>query len=365
MTRPIVAGGIRGQLGVRGVVVAGVLLVLAAVTFSQVSRYFLTPDNLLTLLTSISITGIVALPATFLIRAGQVDLSVGALAATSGVLLADFTADLGTPGGVLVAVLAGLVSGSIIGVLVCVLGVNSLAATFAAMALLRGIAYLLPGGLAVTAPNFSALSAVTPVFSLTVPVIIFLGLLALALLLHLFTPLTAVLSPLPAPHPASGALRLGLQDRPLDTGPHSDDDPGAAQQHRAARRHTRALIGMFIASGVAAALVGMILTSQLGTGLPAAAGGLELTVLTAVVLGGGSLAGGRGSIAGTLLALLVLSTVDNGLALVNISSYAQQVLHGALLVIALVADRVFVVIRARRERRAGADSAETADATTP
>lgn len=342
------AGG--RTLSLRSVLVFLVLLLISGTVFSAVSPYFLTSDNLITLITSISVTGIVALPATFLIRAGQVDLSVGALAATSGVLLAGFAPDLGNVGAVLVAVVAGLLSGALIGVLVCVLGVNSLAATFAAMALLRGIAYLLPGGLAVTAPNFSALSATTPVLSLTVPVLIFVGLVVAAFLTQALTGLTRTLSPLPSAPLGSGILRLGLQDRPLDAVTADEESGGSDRQQRAARNHTRALIGTFVASGVAAALVGMILTSQLGTGLPAAAGGLELTVLTAVVLGGGSLAGGRGSVAGTLLALVVLSTVDNGLALVNISSYAQQVLHGALLVIALVADRVFAVLGARRAR---------------
>lgn len=353
MTQTLVVTSPRGLPRIiRTALVFLVLLAVVGAVFSAVSPYFLTSDNLVTLITSISVTGIVALPATFLIRAGQVDLSVGALAATSGVLLAGFAPDLGNVGAVLVAVIAGLLSGAIIGVLVCVLGVNSLAATFAAMALLRGIAYLLPGGLAVTAPNFSTLSATTSVFALSVPVLIFVGLLLAAVLVQAFTGLSQILSPRPSPVGRSGILGLGLQDRPLDAGPDDGESAGSAEQRRAARRHTRALIGMFVASGAAAALVGMILTSQLGTGLPAAAGGLELTVLTAVVLGGGSLAGGRGSVTGTLLALLVLSTVDNGLALVNISSYAQQVLHGALLVIALVADRVFVVLSARRRRRA-------------
>ena len=77
------------------------------------------------------------------------------------------------------------------------------------------------------------------------------------------------------------------------------------------------------------------MASQLGAGLPTAAIGLELTVVTAVLLGGGRLAGGSGSVAGTLLALLVMSIVDNGLALANVTPYAGQVLSAALLIIAL------------------------------
>ena len=83
----------------------------------------------------------------------------------------------------------------------------------------------------------------------------------------------------------------------------------------------------------------MIRTSQLGTGLPTAAIGVELTVVTSVLLGGGRLAGGRGSVVGTLIALLMISVVDNGLSLTNVTAYANQVFHAVLLIIALVIDR--------------------------
>lgn len=99
------------------------------------------------------------------------------------------------------------------------------------------------------------------------------------------------------------------------------------------------MIGLFVASGLAAALVGLIRTSQLGTGLPTAAIGTEITVLTSVLLGGGRLAGGRGSVVGTVLALLVISVIDNGLSLTNVTAYAGQVFHALLLIIALVIDR--------------------------
>jgi len=87
------------------------------------------------------------------------------------------------------------------------------------------------------------------------------------------------------------------------------------------------------------ALIGLTRTSQLSTGLIAAAIGLEITVVTAVLLGGGRLAGGRGSVVGTVLALLVMSVVDNGLSLTNVTPYVEQVLHAFLLVVALVIDQ--------------------------
>ena len=104
------------------------------------------------------------------------------------------------------------------------------------------------------------------------------------------------------------------------------------------QRERRWVITLFVISGLAAALTGLIRTSQLGTGLPTAAIGIELTVVTAVLLGGGRLVGGRGSVVGTLLALLMISTIDNGLSLANVTPYAGQVFHAALLLLALVID---------------------------
>lgn len=104
-------------------------------------------------------------------------------------------------------------------------------------------------------------------------------------------------------------------------------------------RERRWVVALFVASGLAASLVGLVRTSQLGTGLPTAAIGVEITVITAVLLGGGRLAGGRGSVAGTLLTLLVISVIDDGLSLTNVTAYVGQVFHAGLLIVALVIDR--------------------------
>lgn len=348
MTRPVAPLPVtRGPLGALGWGLLAVLLATAVLTFSRLSPYFLTADNLLSLLDTLAVAGILAVPATFLIRAGQVDLSSGAVAALAGVLLASLAPEWGIGGAVVAVVVGGMLVGAVNGLLVAGLGVNSLAATFAGMSLLRGIAYLLPGGLAVTLPGFSALGTAEPVWSIPVPVLIFLGLTVAGVALQVATPLPQLLSPLPVPPRRRGRRSTALApDHPLD--PPLVTPSGLAPTERARRGHRWALVGSFVLSGSAAALVGMILASQLGTGLPAAGTGLEVTVVTAVLLGGGSLSGGRGTVAGTVLALLLLSMLDNGLALVNISSYAQQVLHGALLVVALVADRGHAVWLSRR-----------------
>lgn len=293
--------------------------VLAFAMFSFSLPYFLSVDNLLNLLNEVALAGILAMPATFLIMSGQVDLSVGAAAAFIGIVLAGTAPELGLLVAVLLAVGTGLLIGLVNGILVTIGGVDSLATTFASMALLRGLAYLVPSGLAIALPGFRSLGNTRPFLGIALPTLIFGAVVLIA----------AALS-------QSAAGRRSRETGLLPP-------PERLDGHR----ERRWVIGLFVISGLAAALVGMIRTSQLGTGLPTAAIGIELTVVTAVLLGGGRLAGGRGSVAGTLLALLMISIIDNGLSLANVTAYAGQVFHAALLVVALVIDRPYRHVRNR------------------
>ena len=125
-----------------------VIAVLAFVMFSYSIPYYFTVDNLINLLNEVALAGIVAMPATFLIMSGQVDLSVGATAAFVGIVLAATAPESGPLTAVLLAVGTGLLIGLVNGLLVTAGGVPSIAATFASMALVRGLAYLVPSGLA-------------------------------------------------------------------------------------------------------------------------------------------------------------------------------------------------------------------------
>lgn len=284
---------------------------LAFVVFSRAIPYFLTVDNMVNLLNEVALVGILAIPATFLIMAGQVDLSVGAAAAFVGIVLAAAAPEWGLFAAVMLAVGTGLLIGLLNGLIVTIGGVPSIAATFASMALLRGLAYLVPSGLAITIAGFRSLGNSRPFLGVALPTLIF-GALALA---------------------AWFMARTAVGRRSRETG----DLPSA--QRFGAQRERLWVIALFVISGLSAALVGLIRTSQLGTGLPTAAIGIEITVVTAVLLGGGHLVGGRGSVIGTVLALLMISIVDNGLSLANVTAYAGQVFHAALLLLALVIDR--------------------------
>lgn len=291
-------------------VLAGLGL-LAFVAYSFALAQFLSFDNLVTLLNEVALAGIVAVPATFLIMSGQVDLSVGGAAALVGIVVAATAPGLGLPAAVALAVGIGLLIGFGNGLLVTAAGVDSIPATFASMALLRGLAYLLPGGLTIALDGFRWLGDAQPIPRIGLPTVIF----------AIIAMLGGLLSRSDVGRRSRGLGRLPAAER-CDSAP-----------------DRRWLIALFVVSGASAALVGLIMASQLGAAAPTAAFGLELTVVTAVLLGGGRLAGGRGSVAGTLLALLLICIVDNGMALANVTPYAMQVLCAALLIVALVIDR--------------------------
>ena len=105
-------------------------------------------------------------------------------------------------------------------------------------------------------------------------------------------------------------------------------------------RSGRVIFAGFVLSGLCVAIGGLILTSQLGAASPQAGMGLELSVVTAVILGGASLAGGRGTIAGTMLGLLIIGVLNNGLVLLNVSSFWQEVARGTLLILAVSFDQL-------------------------
>ena len=105
-------------------------------------------------------------------------------------------------------------------------------------------------------------------------------------------------------------------------------------------RTPRVVLICFVLSGVSTALAGLILTSQLTAASPMAANGLELSVITAIVLGGASLNGGRGTISGTILGLLIIGVLNNGLVLLNVDTFWQQVARGTLLIIAVSFDQL-------------------------
>ncbi len=303
----------RKFLNLSTVTVLVVLLAAEIIYFWVKSPYFFNWDNWLNILTAASITGIIAAPGTVLLISAQFDLSVGSGVAFVGVIMGTLAPTHGLPIAVLAAVLAGIGIGILNGFLVTVVEINALITTLGTLAAFRGLTEVVSGDQTVIITGFDQLGTARPFLNIPVPVLIF----ALIILIFWF------------------CLRYTTYGRSMYA---IGSNPVAARL--VGIRSKRLIFFTFVLSGACVALGGLINTSQLGAASPITAEGLELSVVTAIVLGGTSLAGGRGTILGTVVGLLVISVMNNGLILINVDPFWQDVARGALLILAVSMDRL-------------------------
>jgi ribose transport system permease protein len=290
-----------------------VLLVALGIFFSIQSPFFFNYDNFLNVLTAAAITGIIAAPATLLLVAGQFDLSVGSGLTFCGVVMAYVADKDGILVGIIAAVAAGLVIGTVNGFLVTVVGVNPLITTLATLAAFAGLASVIADGQTLPLTGFSGLGTSRPFFNIPLPVIIFAVVVIGFYVLMRYTVIGRSMY-------AIGANPVAARLSGLRTG--------------------RLIFIGFLLSGTFVALAALVNVSQLSAASTQAGTGLELSVVTAVVLGGASLAGGRGTIIGTLFGLLVIAVLNNGLTLLSVNSFWQDVARGTLLALAVSFDQL-------------------------
>nr|WP_281381708.1 ABC transporter permease [Conexibacter arvalis] len=281
--------------------------------FSIKSEFFLNYDNFLNILTAAAITGIIAAPATLLMVAGQFDLSVGSGLTFCGVLMAYVADKQGIFAGIVAALAGGVLLGLVNGTLVTVIGVNPLITTLATLAAFAGLARVIADGQTLPVNGFSSLGTSRPIFDIPLPVIIFAVVVVGFYVLMRYTVIGRSMY-------AIGSNPVAARLTGLRTG--------------------RLIFAGFLLSGLFVALAGLINVSQLSAASTQAGNGLELSVITAVVLGGASLAGGRGTIVGTLFGLLVIATLNNGLTLLSVNSFWQDVARGTLLALAVSFDQL-------------------------
>lgn len=291
-----------------------VVLVALIVFFSLKSPYFFNTDNFTNILIASAVVGIIACPATMLLIAGQFDLSVGGATALVTVVFAQsFVSGRPLIFSLLLAFLAGAGVGALNGFLVTGVGINALITTIGTMGVMRAFAFIHSNGQAVGFNGFSTLGISRPLFNIPWMVWIFFVVVIVTVVVMRSTTYGRSLY-------AIGA------------------NPTAARL--AGIRTKRVVFLTFVASGAAVGLTGILLASQTGQGSGNAATGLEFSAVTAVVLGGASLAGGRGSIVGTILGVLVIGVVNNGIVLLGIESFWQDVVRGTLLIVAVAVDQL-------------------------
>ncbi len=291
-----------------------VLLILLIIFFTIKSPYFFNTDNFINILIASAVVGIIACPATMLLIAGQFDLSVGgATALVTAIFSESFVHNEPMVVTLGVSVLVGLGVGMLNGFLVTVVGINALITTIGTMTVMRAFAYIVTNGESVGFNGFTTLGISRPFLNIPWMVWVFL-------VVVVATSLT---------------LRATTFGRSLYA---IGANPTAARL--AGIRTRRVVFLTFVLSGLAIGLTGLVVASQTGQGSGDAATGLEFSAVTAVVLGGASLAGGRGSIIGTILGVLVISVVNNGIILLNIESFYQDVVRGSLLIVAVAIDQL-------------------------
>lgn len=291
------------------------MLIVLSLLLAVVSPYFLTATNLLNIGRGIAIVGIVAVGETIVIISGGFDLSVGSTMAAAG-MAAGYLVTLGIPLPIAFAVALAIGAGVGLanGTIISFARINPLIATLATLAILRGLSYVISGGreLVVSDGAFLQLGVGT-----------FFGFPYIVLILGA----TFVVFAWAMPRTLFGryAYAIGSSAR-------------AAQ--RAGVPVARWRIAYYVTIGILAALAGLVFVARTGNAQPSAALGIELDVITAVILGGTSLTGGRGRLMGTFLGLLLLGVVNNGLILAGVPAFWQQVVKGGILLLAVLYDEL-------------------------
>jgi len=293
----------------------GIYLALVVV-LSLKSPYFLGVNNLLNILVTVTPIGIIAIAMTMVIVAGGLDLSVGSVVALTGVMVAQLSHRLPMEAAIAFALLCGLLVGLFNGFAITRVGINPLITTLGTLSIARGLAFVFSSGLTQTIDNEAfAFLGQGRVAGIPFQVVV---MAVLALL-------------------AAWVMRSTVFGRSIYA------LGGNAQASRLAGLPVlRLQTTVYVLCALSAALAGLISASQLGAGAPASAAGIELSVIAAVILGGTSLSGGKGTIAGTLLGVLILGTLNNGLTLLNVSSYYQEIARGAVLLMAVALDQIRV-----------------------
>ena len=299
-----------------------VLIFLAIfIALSLSVQYFFTVQNMLGLALSVSQIGMVACTMMFCLASRDFDLSVGSVVAFTGVLSAtvvNATDKLWC--GVAAALLSGAIIGCVNGVVIAYLRINALITTLATMEIVRGLAFIASHGQAVGVSNADF--------------ILFAGSSFLGISMPIWTTLACfVLFGFLLNSTLYGRNTLAI-----------GGNPEASRLAGIRVERTRVII--FLVQGLVAGLAGVILASRITSGQPNSAGGFELNVISACVLGGVSLKGGTATISGVIVGVFILGTAENVMNLLNIDAFYQYLVRGAILLAAVLVDQQ----RTRNER---------------
>lgn len=297
-----------------GTALAALLIIVTV--FAILEPQFLTTSNLLNVGRQAAVLIIVACGMTLVIISANIDLSVGSTVALCAVVGASLSATHGV-GGVLTVlgvVALGAVIGAVNGALVAWAKINAFIVTLGMMTVIRGAALTYTGGYPVSGVQDDArYLGFGTVGSIPVPLIV---------TAVVFVVVAVVL----------GKSVIGRHVYAVGGNETSSHIAGVAV--------ARTKFFVFVVSGALCGLAAVVLLGRLGAGLPTSAQGLELDAIAAVIIGGASLFGGRGSVFGTLFGALILAVLQNGLNLLGVNSFVIQILSGVIIILAVLLDRL-------------------------
>ncbi|WP_257959039.1 ABC transporter permease [Bacillus sp. V3-13] len=290
---------------------AGFILLLIIMSFT--SPVFLTEVNLINILRQVTVVGVIAVGMTFAIISAGIDLSVGAVLAFAGIVMVSLQSE-GAFIAVAVALLAGIVCGLANGIAISIGKVQPFIVTLASMTIIRGITLILSDGQPISLIDSTLLGigksylGPVPVLVVIFAVVILLGWILLS------------------------KMKFGRHTFAIGSSESASKLAGI--------KIDKLKIMIYTLSGGLAALAGILLTSRLSSASPIAGMGYELEAIAAVAIGGAKLTGGTGSMGGTLLGVLIVGVISNGMVLLDVNAYLQQVVKGVIIFAAvLIASR--------------------------
>jgi ribose transport system permease protein len=292
----------------------GLVLIIAIV--SALSSDFLTVNNLLNVLRQVSINALIAFGMTFVILTGGIDLSVGSMLALSSAMVAQLMAKgVDFVSALLIGVIGGAIMGAFNGLMITKGKVAPFIATLASLTIFRGFTLVFTNGSPITGMNNDLsfqMFGKGYLFGIPIPVVTMLVVFAILLFVLRKTV-------------------FGRQTYAIGGNEEASILAGI--------KVDRVKVAIYSISGALSALAGIILISRLNSADPNAGASYELDAIAAVVLGGTSLSGGKGSILGTLIGALIIGVLNNGLNLLNVSPFYQLVVKGFVILLAVLIDR--------------------------
>ncbi|MBT1247021.1 ribose ABC transporter permease [Thermosipho sp. 1244] len=283
------------------------------ILFSLLSDRFLTFSNFINVFRQVSIQAIIAFGMTLVIISGGIDLSVGSVLAFSAVVMASVVKNGSVFLGILVALFVGALLGAINGFIIAKGKIQPFIVTLATMAIARSLTLVYSQGMPITGfPRVFRIIGRGDVLEIPVPIIIMFAVFGIIYYISKYT-------------------KLGLYTYAIGGNETAAKLSGV--------KVDKYKIIIYTISGVLAAVSAIILTSRLNSAQPTFGTGYELDAIAAVVLGGASLAGGKGTIVGTLFGALIMGILNNGLNLLNVSPFYQQGVKGVVILIAVLLER--------------------------